>query len=203
VLDDTQALGVLGRDPDPLAPYGRGGGGSLRRWRLDGAGVMTIASLAKGFGAPLAVLAGSARLVERFEARSDTRVYTSPPSSADIHAAERALAVNASCGDRMRRRLAALVQCFRRRLSETGLAADGGCFPVQTLRLPRGADAVALHARLDAAGIRTVLQRPHGSTAPRISFLLTAGHHPAEIDRAVEALTRSIAFTRARSRTGR
>ncbi len=30
VLDDTQALGILGRDPDGTNPYGSGGGGSLR-----------------------------------------------------------------------------------------------------------------------------------------------------------------------------
>lgn len=203
VLDDTQAIGILGAGPGPREPYGRGGGGSLRWWGLDGADVATIASLAKGFGAPLAVLAGSARFVERFEARSDTRVYTSPPSSADIHAAERALAINLECGDRLRRRLAALVGRFRRRLSEAGLATDGGLFPVQTLQLPRSADAITLHARLGAAGIRAVLQRPHGSTAPRISFLLTAGHHPAELDRTVEALTRSIKITTTRSNTGR
>ncbi len=202
VLDDTQAIGILGAGPGPHAPYGRGGGGSLPWWGLDGADVVTIGSLAKGFGAPLAVLAGSTRFVEHFEARSDTRVYTSPPSSADIHAAERALAINTACGDRLRRRLVTLVRRFRRRLTEAGLAADGGLFPVQTLRLPRGTDAVTLHAQLRAVEIRAVLQRPHGAATPRISFLLTAGHHPAAIDRAVSALARSIPVTATRSTTG-
>ena len=36
ILDDTQALGILGHSPGPHNPYGRGGGGSLRhcgaRW---------------------------------------------------------------------------------------------------------------------------------------------------------------------------
>jgi len=31
VVDDTQALGILGRNPTPLAPFGRGGGGRLLR----------------------------------------------------------------------------------------------------------------------------------------------------------------------------
>ena len=202
VLDDTQAIGILGARPGPRAPYGCGGGGSLRWWDLDGADVVTIASLAKGFGAPLAVLAGSARSVERFEARSDTRVYTSPPSSADIHAAERALALNAACGDRLRWRLATLVRRFRRRLLEARLAADGGLFPVQTLRLPHGTDAVRLHSQLHAEGIRAVLQRSHGAATPRISFLLTAGHRTAEVDHVVSALARSIARTATRSTRG-
>ncbi|HEU0299526.1 MAG TPA: hypothetical protein VFR37_08735, partial [Longimicrobium sp.] len=33
VVDDTQALGILGAEPDAHPPYGRGGGGSPRRVR--------------------------------------------------------------------------------------------------------------------------------------------------------------------------
>src|SRR5262245_38188986 len=55
VIDDTQALGILGRHPRPLAPYGGGGGGSLRWSKLASPDVIVVASLAKGFGVPVAV----------------------------------------------------------------------------------------------------------------------------------------------------
>ena len=40
------------------------------------------------------MLAGSDAMVRTFEARSEARMHTSPPSLAAIHAAQRALAIN-------------------------------------------------------------------------------------------------------------
>jgi len=94
VVDDTQALGILGRDPGPGRPYGRGGGGSLRLARLNSPDVLVVSSLAKAFGVPVAVIAGSGSLTGRYERRSETRVHCSPPSFAHLRAAEHALEVN-------------------------------------------------------------------------------------------------------------
>jgi len=82
VIDDTQALGILGAWPGPGAPYGRGGAGSPAWCGVAGDDLARVCSLAKGFGAPLAVLAGSARVVARFEAEAATPVHCSPPSAA-------------------------------------------------------------------------------------------------------------------------
>jgi 8-amino-7-oxononanoate synthase len=187
ILDDTQALGILGRSPRPTAPYGEGGGGSLRRSGVAGPDVVAISSLAKGFGAPMAVLAGGNKLVSWFEAASETRAHSSPPSAAVIRAAEHALAVNGEWGDALRLRLAGLVARFRNLLEEVSLSAAGGLFPVQTLRPVAGVDAVALHGHLLRLGVRAVLRRG-GGTGKLVSFLITARHRPPEIDRAVEAL---------------
>lgn len=92
VIDDTQALGVLGRAPEAVPPYGAGGGGSLRVLDTVGPGVVVVASLAKAFGAPLAVLGGDATMVDRIEQQSETRVHCSPPSAAAVAAAARAAA---------------------------------------------------------------------------------------------------------------
>jgi hypothetical protein len=94
ILDDTQALGVLGSAPKPDAPYGHDGGGSLPWSGVGGPDVLVGSSLAKGFGVPVAVLAGSETMIGRFKATSETRVHCSPPSLAVIHAAEGALEVN-------------------------------------------------------------------------------------------------------------
>jgi 8-amino-7-oxononanoate synthase len=188
VLDDTQALGILGHSPEPNAPYGLGGGGLLRWSHVNGSDVLLISSLAKGFGVPVAVLSGSGDVVRWFEKKSDTRVHCSPPSIAVIHAAEHALAVNERRGDSLRLRLAHLVSYFRHRLIESGFRAIGGFFPVQTLESMPGLSAETLHERLLRLGVRTVLLNGHGGSGPRLTFLLTARHSQMELDYSVRAL---------------
>jgi 8-amino-7-oxononanoate synthase len=188
ILDDTQALGIFGQSPGADAPYGRGGGGMLRWSQIEGPDVLVISSLAKGFGAPVAVLSGSQAMVERFEAKSETRVHTSPASLAVIHAAEQALAVNREQGDGLRLRLARLVRHFRSRLARAGLAATGGLFPVQTLAPVPDLEAVMLHQRLLERGVRTVLHHARNGHGARLSFLITTNHQPDEMDRVVNAL---------------
>ena len=195
VLDDTQALGILGYAPGPSAPYGKGGGGSLRWHNLDGPDVLLGSSLAKGFGVPVAVLTGSKQMVQRFEENSATRVHCSPPSIAVIHAAEHALAVNDDDGDPLRRRLAQLVRRFRERLRQTGMSASGGWFPVQTLKPILGNDTGRLHERLLRLGIRTVMHRAAEGQVQRLSFLITALHMRSEIDQCVAAVEHACALT--------
>jgi len=190
VVDDTQALGVLGAAPDAAAPYGRGGGGTPRLAGLSGPDLLLGASLAKGFGVPVAALSGDAALLRRFRHHSACRVHCSPPSVAVIHAAARALAVNRSFGDALRRRLADRTRRFRLGLERLGLAADGGLFPAQVLRPLRGVDARRLHDRLHRRGIRSLLLR--GSNTPRLGFLITADHATGEIDACVAALAASL-----------
>lgn len=188
VLDDTQALGILGGSPGEDAPYGRGGGGSLRWSGIGGPDVLLVSSLAKGFGVPVAMIGGSGKEVARFEAESETRVHASPPSFADLHAAERALQVNTARGDARRSRLAALVGRFRAGLTRLGLVSEVSLFPVQSLApIPRVA-APALYERLLRAGIRAVLHRPPCRPDPTVSFLITAAHTPGAVDRALAEL---------------
>jgi 8-amino-7-oxononanoate synthase len=192
VMDDTQALGILGNQPEPQAPYGRGGGGMLRWTNVRDPNVIMIASLAKGFGVPVAVLAGCRTLVQEFKERSETRVHCSPPSVAVIHAAEHALAINKEYGDALRQRLAQLVRHFRNRLAEVGLSATGGLFPVQKLAQLASIDARMLHEELLRLGIRTVLHRNHNGHGARIGFIITARHSEREIDRAIGVLAQVI-----------
>lgn len=193
VVDDTQGLGVLGARPGPAAPYGLGGGGAARWCDVAGPELLVAASLAKGFGVPLAALAGAGEVIERFEARSGTRSHSSPPSVAALRAAERALALNHLGGDRLRSRLARLVHHFRARLADLGLRAHGGLFPVQTLAQPRALDPAVLHQLLLERGVRTVLHRLRPPAGPRLSLLITARHDVAEIDAAVDALAAATA----------
>src|SRR5215510_4828868 len=63
VIDDTQAVGVLGREPSPTAPLGIGGGGTLAWYGLRSQTTIVGASLAKAFGAPFAVVSGASTIL--------------------------------------------------------------------------------------------------------------------------------------------
>jgi 8-amino-7-oxononanoate synthase len=181
VVDDTQALGILGLQPTRNVPYGRGGGGSLRWLGLESPNVTVIASMAKGFGVPAAVLAGNRKRIEKYAMHSETRVHSSPPSVAAVRAAESALAWNSADGDRLRARLAYLVRYFQRALRKIGVEAAGGLFPVQTITALSSEQATRLHFGLGQRDIRTVLHR--GQKA-QISFLINVGHQLHEIEHA-------------------
>jgi 8-amino-7-oxononanoate synthase len=189
IVDDTQALGIFGHSPGADAPYGRKGGGMLPQLQISGPDVLAVSSLAKAFGAPVAVLSGSRAAVEKLKANSETRVHCSPPSVPVIRAAEHALSVNRNRGDVLRLRLAGLVMRFRDGAKKMGIEFTGGLFPVQTLAPASKATTLRLHERLLQNGVRTVLRRaPHGQGL-RVSFVITARHTPEAIDRAVGALT--------------
>jgi 8-amino-7-oxononanoate synthase len=187
LIDDTQALGIFGAGASPADPYGRGGGGSLRAAGMEGEDdVIAISSLAKAFGTPLAVLTGSRRLVLSFDAASQTRMHCSPPSLAVLTAARHALLRNQRDGDRLRRRLRALVQALRSQLPYE--IAHEGLFPVQTVE---SAKAEALHGQLLSHGIQTVLRASTSGRPDYLTILLTAAHSLAE----VQTLTRTLQNT--------
>ena len=192
VLDDTQGLGILGHAAEAAAPLGHGGGGALRHHALGGDHIIVGASLAKGFGVPVAVLSGSRAMVRCFEARSQTRIHASPPSVAVIHAARHALALNRHCGDAMRSRLSQRVRQFQRRLAQLCVGATGGDFPVQTLTPVKGIDTLAMHAGLLERRVRTVLHHDGNAAAARLSFILTAAQTANCIDQAVDALAQTL-----------
>lgn len=196
VLDDTQALGIFGHSPTAAKPYGFGGGGSLRAHSVADPHVLLVSSMAKGFGVPMAMVAGSAGCIAAFERQSANQVHSSPPSFADLHAAEGALALNRRTGDATRYRLASLIRRFRRQLHGEGISVGHSIFPLQSLRLPDDIGALALHRRMSEMGIRAVLHRPACRPGATVSLIVTASHTPAEIDRAAGAIVRGVTVQR-------
>ena len=193
IIDDTQALGIFGHSARARGPYGKSGGGSLQWWGIDGEDVILIASLAKGFGVPLAAMAGSHTAIDRFEQRSETRVHCSPPSVAVIHAVEHALDVNEARGDLIRLQLARHVQYFHSGMRTAGLTTTGGLFPVQTLIPAPDLDATRLYERLLQLGIQTILHPVRNGRGTTISFIITARHPPEELGDLVDALASATA----------
>lgn len=188
IVDDTQALGILGRNPSEACPYGVGGGGSLEWQGIEGQDILLVSSLAKGFGVPMAVLSGSRDMIQRFKAHSETLVHCSPPSVAVVHAARNALQLNRAEGEQRRQRLLKVVRDIRQQLMGIGMATTGGPFPVQTITEIAGEAAVAMYKQLYSQGVRTVLHRQSGRRSPRLSWLLTARHRIDDIHQAVHIL---------------
>jgi len=187
VLDDTQALGILGHTPTCKRPYGLQGSGSLSWHRANEPHVIVGSSLAKAFGAPLAVLAANDRLIQRFTAQSEVRQHCSPPSVAAISAARRALEVNYHRGDALRSHLVELVKQLRNALSKLGLQACGAIpFPVQSFVIKRNPGVELLQQRLQQRllerGIRALETRACDGVSVRLTFLVTALHRLMDID---------------------
>jgi 8-amino-7-oxononanoate synthase len=207
VVDDTQSFGLLGRrDPSDrtsegaAAAWGRGGGGTLP-WSSIGArsrgDVLTVTSLAKSFGAPLAVIAGPAHLIADVAA-GPTQIHTSPPTEPDLLAARNALGTNRLCGGRLRDLLWDRIQRFRSALAATGLL-PAASVPVQPIGPFPPAVALDLHHRLSRYGVRTVVQRRHDDPrSASVVFALTLEHTPDHIDTAARLLTQALAARGAR-----
>jgi 8-amino-7-oxononanoate synthase len=193
VVDDSQALGIFGT-PARSAAYGTGGGGSTRYAGVTSDRVIIGSSLAKAFGVPVAVLAGSAAIVEQLERQSETRVHCSPPSAAVIAASARALAINRRQGDALRTKLAHRVSRFRRGLRRLSLGGIPSLFPMQPIRLPKHIAAEDIHDELREHGIEAVLHRGKRGEKAWISFILTARHSTSEIDRALVHLAGALAI---------
>ncbi len=187
VLDDTQALGVFGAGSCKLTSWGCGGGGSLQRQQVFGDHVIVGVSLAKAFGAPLAVLSGSLALVRRFEDGSRTRTHSSPPSMAVMQAAEQALRINRQSGDRLRRHLMRLVRQLRCALDQLGLHVGGGDFPVQTIASTPTCNCLRLHQYLARHEVLTVLQRSRRGGA-LLSLIVNADHTATQLLQATALL---------------
>jgi 8-amino-7-oxononanoate synthase len=196
LVDQSQVLGLIGARPTARSPWGQGGGGVLRHLGLiAGASdsVLLLASWAKAFGAPLATLCGPAPLIEDIAREGPTQSHCSPPNQASLLAALGVLAINQRSGARLRRRLLDRVESLRgglRALAASVLPdlrfADVG-HPVQRLRLANRARTLALHAGLDACGLRTALlrQRTHQCV---LAVIVRADHDAADIDTLLAAM---------------
>jgi 8-amino-7-oxononanoate synthase len=192
IVDDTQGLGVLGRPAGKAVPLGLGGGGTLAWYGLRGPHISAGSSLAKGFGAPLAVLLGSNETIRLIARDGESRVHASPPSVAAIVAAREALAANVRAGDLLRARLARRVGQLRQGLAQIGARVLSALpLPVQTIALPSRQAALRVLAALETRGIRALVTKTCGG-GPGLSVLLTARHAAADIDRLIDALASAL-----------
>jgi len=192
VIDDTQALGVLGRRTS-RSPFGIGGGGALRWSGTTAGGIIVVASLAKAFGAPLAILSGPSYDIERFRAAADLRAHCSPPSNAALAAAARALAMNATTGQALRRSLSHRVLLFRTLLARRGVPLVGTLpFPVVSIPLAGQRTARRVQRNLRTLGIEAVVHVAQCGSGVHLSLFVSARHDPRMLVRTANALSSAL-----------
>src|SRR5262249_43360720 len=162
--------------------------------RVDPGRVVVVSSLAKGFGVPLAVVGGPNSVIATLERSGEHQVHSSPPTVPELHAAYRALRINERWGERLRARLMGLVRRFRRHARAAGLALGSALFPVQSIEVPTVGRAVEMARALLQYGIRVVVHRAACRPAGGLSFVITALHRAADIDRAACALRSVVAM---------
>jgi 8-amino-7-oxononanoate synthase len=198
LVDDTQALGLVGVRPRPGAPYGDGGGGTAARLAVPaGARLVVVASAAKALGAPLAVVAGPARLVNRIREHGPARTHAGAPSAAARAALHSALARDGTEGVARRLWLARLVRELRRLLHERGIPRVGGRLgPTQVVPLTTPTAAAGVLDGMRRAGVRAVAVHRRCGPGAGIAFLLTARHTPDDLARAADALATVLARVR-------
>lgn len=193
IVDDTQALGILGDAPGSDNPYGHGGGGSLRWAGIELTPTIVVASLAKALGVPIAFVAGRARDIQRLRQRGPTRTHCSAPDSASLYAASEALDLNDREGETLRRTLLHNVQWLREQLARSRVPLPPNVFPFQRLPYPHGAHAQQAQRDLERAGVRVALTGGiDESRAARLTLLVTAAHTREALDRAATAIARIV-----------
>jgi 8-amino-7-oxononanoate synthase len=189
IIDDTQAVGLIGSAPARGQPFGVGGGGSLRHAAVIDPAIVVVASLAKSFGVPMAMVAGAGSFIEPFVERSETLIHCSPPSLAHLAAASQALARNAAEGEPLRLRLAARVRTFRRAMRASGIRMRGGLYPFQRLPVSSPQHGLRLQQALAAHGIQVVVERLRCRPMVAITFVITARHDEGQLRRAAAVLS--------------
>lgn len=187
ILDDTQALGILGYRKRAAQQFGAGGGGTTPWLRLSYRNVISGSSLAKGFGVPAAALCGPAKWVRAIREVSFTRMHCSPISMAAMAALLRVIERNPIEGEVRRQQLQRRILQFRKGLRTLLPDNDRNIFPVQQLFSPQAGDLNRVHQHLHKRGIRAVLTRGHDH-GTALTFLLRADHSRQDIDYLIDNL---------------
>ena len=193
IIDDTQAFGILGKKKDDFL-YGYGGGGTLQWINVYDKNIITIVSLAKAFGAPLAVISGNKNFITAFEKNSITRESSSPVSAAHLSAVNNAILVNESYGDEKRKKLFNNILLFRKELIGAGLQLSGGMFPVQNITFSNYDDMINLFEKLNHNNIKTVLTTSHQIKIPVITFIINATHSVQQIKMLAAIIKREAGY---------
>lgn len=193
LIDDTQALGILGHRRRDGTPFGQGGGGSLAYHGLQYAPhILVIASLAKGFGAPLAFLGADSNITKLFKSRSKTRISCSPPSQANIIALLHALTTNRNKGEILRANLLQRLAWFRRELKKQDITTSNtSWFPVQSI-LPAPKQATNLARDLRRFGIQSIAHENSCLGVKQLSFIIRADHSWRQLHHLAHYLTQLV-----------
>jgi 8-amino-7-oxononanoate synthase len=192
ITDDTQATGIFGKK-DGRQLYGSGGGGILQWLNVNKANTICIASLAKGFGVPVAAITGSALFIDLFKNKSQAMVYSSQPGTVHLSAGLHALQLNNQTGDRIREKIFKNVMLMKALSAAKSIRLSGGIFPVQSISFGDAAKAVAVYNKLLQQQIKTALIKGHKKNETAVIFIITGKHTSDEITETVYCIGKAMA----------
>lgn len=176
-VDEAHATGVLG-------PQGRGLSAEVPG-RID----LVMGTFSKALGGFGAYVAGSRVLIDYLVNTASGFVFTTAPPPAVLGAIDAAIDLVPGM-DAERARLAALGERLRGGLAALGIDHGASSTQIVPAMIGAEADAMALSARLEAAGLLASAIRP--PTVPpgtsRLRLALRAGHSPADVDALLAAL---------------
>ncbi len=166
-------------------------GGSMARAGCQ-PNVIVVASMAKAFGAPVAVVCGPSEILTGGMAYRPTFAHSSPPSIPALLAAERALQINDRVGDRLRARLLDRILTLCDALAANQLSVDSGLFPVVRVPVGSGVEAVHLVRRLNELGVRGVPLGPSCKGRAAVGLAVTATLRASDLQRAAATVARAV-----------
>ncbi|MEU5844561.1 aminotransferase class I/II-fold pyridoxal phosphate-dependent enzyme [Rhodococcus sp. NPDC047139] len=184
VVDDSLGYGILGRRRVGDA-FGDGSG-TVHWCGTDHTSTIWVASFAKAYGTPLAVITGDASTLETVAREGGNHMHSSPPSAADVAAA--ASALREPSRGRRRSRLLHNTLVLRRAYRDVGLTPIGLPFPVVTIVVPDRAQALRWWIELARTGMHTLLLRSRCGHGTLLSAVVRSKHTEAALHRLAEVL---------------
>lgn len=184
IVDDSLAIGVLGRRPGEGA-FGDGTG--TARWLgLEHRNVLWLASLSKAYGAPVTVMTGDLATIATLTRYGGNRLHSSQPSAADLGAG--LSAVNNRRMTRLRARLYRLTRWLRQAFSDLGLPPQGLTFPIVGTAVDSLELARRWHTGLAALDVQALVQLPRCRPGAVLSAVVRSDHRQSDLDRLVRSL---------------
>ena len=177
-LDEAHATGVLG-------PHGTGLA-ALAPGRVD----LVMGTFSKALGGFGAYVAGSKVLCDFLVNACSSFIYTTAPPPAVLGAIDAALDLLPTM-DAERARLQASAERVRTALGRLGVATGASTTQIVPAIIGEAADAMALSAGLERAGLLVPAIRPPtvAAGASRLRIALSAAHDETAVDTLIEAMT--------------
>ncbi|MGR2824665.1 aminotransferase class I/II-fold pyridoxal phosphate-dependent enzyme [Acinetobacter sp. 1124_18A] len=193
-IDDAHGFGLWGHSPSETNPYGIGGGGLLKKYKIDirNENVIYVAGLSKAFSSLAAfVTCRSVSELENF-ATASTFMNSGPCPTASLSSALTGLEISQSLeGDQIRKRLYDLTKRFITGIEQVGLVAKHeNYFPLVSVEIGTIADVIEASKILWNCGILiTPAVFPNAPIKQSmLRFTITAANTDEEIDAAIDAL---------------
>jgi 8-amino-7-oxononanoate synthase len=191
LCDDTQTFGIYG-SADATCPWGKKGNGAAAWFNIPRKRFISICSLQKGYGVPLAMVSANSSVIRRYLQTSKSRMHCSSPSSAAIAAGIHAMQLELSHGSALRARLYHRIAYFRNCFTKSGLSLSNTFFPVQTLAVPHSTDIINLHRLLEINSIKALLHHHCTTFHPQISFAITLSAKKRDIEYTASVVRRLL-----------